>query len=289
MAGLEIVQSLINGVVYGTLLTLPAMGLTIIYAVLRFPSFAVAAHATVGAFAGYVANAVFGMPLLLAFAAGFLVSGLVGVLSDEAALKPLRGRGPLTVAIASIALTIVLENVLRFAFGNELRGYDVPLQRDWMISGIRIGPQQVVNLVVSVVLMLAIFAFFKFTRAGKAMRAVADNPMLASIRGVDPNMVRRFANFFGMALAGLGGMLIALDTSVNPLVGFRIMLPIFAAAIVGGMGSVPGAVVGGLTIGIAEQMSLLVIPPIYRTAVSFGVIMIVLTIRPAGFFGERGN
>src|SRR5262245_38223245 len=224
------------------------MGLTIIYAVLRLPSFAVAAHATVGAFAGYVANVTFGLPLVLAFVAAFVVTGLVGVVSDEAALRPLRGRGSLTVAIASIALGIVLENTLRFGFGNELRGYEVPLQRDWIVYGIRVGPQQLLNLAVAVVLMAGIFAFFKFTRAGKAMRAVADNPMLAAIRGVDPLIVRRFANFFGMALAGLGGMLIALDTSVDPLIGFRILLPIFAAAIVGGMGSVPGAVLGGLII-----------------------------------------
>src|SRR5262249_49846285 len=118
---------------------------------------------------------------------------------------------------------------------------------------------------------------------------VADNPMLAAIRGVDPIVIRRFANFLGMALAGLGGMLIALDTSVDPQIGFRILLPVFAAAIVGGMGSVPGAVLGGLTIGIAEQMSLLVIPPIFRRAVSFIVILLVLTIRPAGLFGDRGN
>ena len=289
MTGLEIIQSLVNGVVYGTLLTLPAMGFTIIYAVLRFPTFAVAAHATVGAFAGYVANAVVGLPLFFSYVVAFIISGLVGVLTDEAALKPLRGRGPLTVAIASIALTIFLENALRFVFRNELRGYDIPLQRDWIVLGIRIGPQQLVNLVVALVLMVAIFTFLKFTRAGKAMRAVADNRMLASIRGVDPNVVRKLANFFGMALAGLGGMLIAVDTSVDPLVGFRIMLPVFAAAIVGGMGSVPGAVLGGLTIGIAEQLSLLVIAPIYRTAVSFIVIMIVLTIKPAGILGERAN
>jgi branched-chain amino acid transport system permease protein len=289
VAGLDIIQSLVNGVVYGTLLTLPALGLTIIYAVLRFPTFAVAAHATVGAFAGYVANVIIGLPLFVSYVAAFIVSGLVGVLSDEAALKPLRGRGPLTVAIASIALTIFMENALRFVFLNELRGYNVPLQRDWIVLGIRIGPQQLVNLVVALVLMTAIFSFLKFTRAGKAMRAVADNRMLASIRGVDPNVVRKLANFFGMALAGLGGMLIAVDTSVDPLVGFRIMLPVFAAAIVGGMGSVPGAVLGGLTIGIAEQLSLLVIAPIYRTAVSFIVIMIVLTVKPAGILGERAN
>jgi branched-chain amino acid transport system permease protein len=285
----DIIQALVNGVVYGTLLTLPAMGLTIIYAVLRFPSFAVAAHATVGAFAGYVANVAFGLPLALAFVAAFVVTGLVGVVSDEAALRPLRGRGSLTVAIASIALGIVLENTLRFGFGNELRGYEVPLQRDWIVYGIRVGPQQLSNLAVAVVLMAGIFAFFRFTRAGKAMRAVADNPMLAAIRGVDPVIVRRFANFVGMALAGLGGILIALDTSVDPLIGSRILLAIFAAAIVGGMGSVPGAVLGGLIIGIAEQLSLLVIPPIYRTAVSFIVILVVLTIRPAGLLGDRSN
>ncbi|MCY4242751.1 MAG: branched-chain amino acid ABC transporter permease, partial [Rhodobacter sp.] len=123
-------QFLANGIITGALLALPAIGFTAIFAVLRFPNFAVASHATVGAFAGLVVNVTWGLPAVPSLMSAFLVAGLVGVISDEVALKPLRKYGALTTAIASIALTIVIENIIRFFFGNDLRGYDLPLVRD---------------------------------------------------------------------------------------------------------------------------------------------------------------
>src|SRR5499426_3175994 len=169
----------------GTILAVPAIGLTAIYAVLRFPNFALASHATIGAFAGYVANTKLGLPLLPAVLVAFVVAGLVGVITDETVLKRFRPAGYITTAIASIALTIALENIVRFVFGNELRGYDLPIRRDWRFEGIRIGPQQVENLVIAVAVMAAVFLFLMLTRTGKAMRAVADNPMLANIKGIN--------------------------------------------------------------------------------------------------------
>jgi len=283
----DVAQLVVNGVMAGTILAVPAIGLTAIYAVLRFPNFALASHATIGAFAGYVANARFGMPLLPAVVVAFVVAGAVGVATDEAILKRFRPAGYITTAIASIALTIALENVVRFIFGNELRGYDLPIQRDWRVGGIRVGPQQVQNLVIAAVAMAALFAFLAFTRTGKAMRAVADNPMLASIKGIDADVIGRIVNFVGMGLAGLGGMLIGLDTTIDPLTGFRSILSVFAAAVVGGLGSIPGAVVGALTVGIGEELCLLFLSPDYRSAVGFVAILLVLTLRPRGILGQR--
>ena len=108
--------------------------------------------------------------------------------------------------------------------------------------------------------MALLFLFLTLTMTGKAMRAVADNPMLADIKGIDPDRMARLAIGIGMGLAGIGGMLVGLDTSIDPLVGFRAILSVFAAAVVGGLGSIPGAVVGGLAIGLAEELSLLVLP-----------------------------
>jgi branched-chain amino acid transport system permease protein len=287
MALADAAQLLVNGVMTGTILAVPAIGLTAIYAVLRFPNFAVAAHATIGAFAGYVVNAQFGLPILPSIVFAFAVSGAVGVVTDEIVLKPFRGSSAMTMAIASVALTILLENVIRFAFGNELRGYDIPIQRDWRFGDIRVGPQQVENLVIAVAAMALLFAFLSFTRTGKAMRAVADNPMLASIKGIDAAAVARLVNFVGMGLAGLGGMLIGLDTTIDPLTGFRAILSVFAAAVVGGLGSIPGAVVGALTVGIGEELCLLFLSPDYRSAVGFAFILIVLTLRPRGLLGQR--
>ena len=283
----EIVQLLLNGIMAGTILAIPAIGLTAMYAVLRFPNFALASHATAGAFAGYVANVTFGLPLIPSLFFAFLLAGRLGLVSDEAVLKPFRAMGSITTAIGSIALTIAIESLIRFAFANELRGYDLPISRDWLIGGVRIGPQQLQNLGISIVVMAMVFAFLRFTRIGTAMRAVADNPMLADIKGIDANTVARIVSFGGMGLAGLGGMLIGLDTSIDPLTGFRAMLSIFAAAVVGGLGSIPGAVVGALVVGIGEELCLLVLSPSYRSAVGFLAILIVLVLRPRGILGQR--
>ena len=270
-----------------TALAVPAIGFTAIYAVLRFPNFAIASHVTIGAFAGYVANAWAGLPAALAVVVAFVVAGVAGVVNDELVLKPFRPRGGLTTAIAAVALTIALENVIRFVFGNDHRGFDLPIRRDWQLGIVRVGPQQVENLVLAVIAMTAVFLFLAFTRAGKAMRAVADNPSLASLKGIDPDRVARLVNFVAMGLAGVGGVLLGLDTTIDPLTGFRIILSVFAAAVVGGLGSIPGAVAGALVIGIGEELSLLVLAPAYRSAIGFVAILIVLTLRPRGLLGER--
>ncbi len=284
---MEAAQLVLNGVVAGTVLAVPAIGFTAIYAVLRFPNFTVASHATIGAFAGYVANTAFGLRAAAAVLVAFVVAGIAGVVNDHVVLRPLRPSGPLTTAIAAVALTIVLENVIRFVFGNDLRGYDLPIRRDWQVAGVRIGPQQAENLAIAVVAMALLFAFLAFTRTGKAMRAVADNPVLAGIKGINAEGVARLVNFVGMGLAGVGGVLLGLDTSIDPLTGFRVILSVFAAAVVGGLGSIPGAVLGALAIGIAEEVSLLWLAPAYRSAVGFVAILLMLTLRPRGLLGER--
>ncbi len=283
----QVAQLVVNGVMTGAILAVPAIGLTLIHAVLRFPNFAIASHATVGAFAGYVANALLGLPILPAVVLAFAIAGLLGVVTDELVLKPFRPSGSITTAIASVALTIALENVVRFGFGNDLRGYDLPIARDWRFGAIRIGPQQIENLAIAVAAVAGLFAFLSFTRTGKAMRAVADNPMLASIKSIDADMVGRLVSFVGMGLAGLGGMLIGLDTTIDPLTGFRTVLSVFAAAVVGGLGSIPGAVIGALTVGVGEELSLIVLKPEYRSAIGFIAILVVLTFRPRGILGAR--
>lgn len=284
---MHVLQLILKGLMAGTILAIPAIGLTAIFAVLRFTNFSLASHITIGAFAGFLANVSLGLPLIPALAVAFIAAGLVGWLSDELVLKPLRAAGFITTAIGSIALTIALENFVRFGFGNQMRGYDLPLRRDWVISGMRISPQQAENLVIAIVVMALLFAFLSMTRTGKAMRAVADNPMLAAIKGLNADMVARLVSFIAMGLAGLGGMLLGLDTTIDPLIGFKTILSVFAAAVVGGLGSIPGAVVGALVVGVGEELSLLVLSPAYRTAVGFIAILVVLTLRPRGLLGQR--
>jgi branched-chain amino acid transport system permease protein len=284
---MQVMQLVLNGLMAGSILALPAIGLTLIFGVLRFTNFALASLMTIGAYAGLVANVSFGLPVYAALLVAFVVAGLVGALSDEFVLKPFRASGFITTAIGSIALTIALENVVRFIFANQMRGYNLPLKRDWVFEGLRVGPQQVENLVVAAIVMLLLSVFLLTTRAGKAMRAVADNPSLASIKGIDVDGVARAVSFVAMGLAGIGGMLIGLDTTVDPLVGFKTILSVFAAAVLGGLGSIPGAIIGALVVGVGEELSLLILSPAYRTAVGFLAIFLVLTLRPRGILGAR--
>jgi branched-chain amino acid transport system permease protein len=285
----RILQLVVNGAMAGAILAVPAIGLTTIFAVLRFVNFAVAGHMAVGAYAGYVLNASLGLPAWAAVAGAFIGAAATGVASDHAVLRPLRAHSALTLAIASIALNLMVESALRFGFGGAPRNYAIPLQRDWRIGSLQVAPQQVENAVIAVVAMALLFAFLAATTTGKAMRAVADNPALADSKGIDPDRMARIAVAIGMGLAGVGGMLVGLDTSIDPLVGFRAILSVFAAAVVGGLGSIPGAVAGGLVIGLAEELSLLFLPATYKAAVGFLAILVILTFRPAGLFGARGS
>lgn len=286
MSGI-LAQNLLNGLMTGVLIAIPAIGFTAIYAVLRYANFAIAAYATIGAFAGWWINATFGLGIVPALIVAFIVSGLVGAGAEQVALARLRPAGALTVAIGSIALNLVLENAIRFLFGNDLRGYDLPLMPDWRINGLRIGPQQIENMAIALGIMAVVFLFLRFTRFGKAMRAVADNADLARLKGIDPVKIAVATVFMGAGLAGMGGVLLGLDTSIDPMTGARILLSIFAAAVLGGLGSIPGAVVGALLIGVAEEMSLLAFPATYKTAVGFVAILVILTFRPRGLLGER--
>ena len=283
----ELAQALVNGIMTGALIAIPAIGFSAIFAVLRYPNFAVASYATIGAFAGWWANTTLGLPVVAMLLVAFVIAGIIGVAAEEIALKRLRPSGAITVAIASLALNLILENVVRFAFGNDLRGYDLPIARDFHIFALRIGPQQVQSLLLAAAIMAAFFAFLRLTRFGKAMRAVADNPDLAQLKAIDPTKIAIASVFIGAGLSGIGGVLIGLDTSIDPLTGYRVLLSVFAAAVLGGLGSIPGAVVGALALGIAEELAMLVAPATYRTAVGFFAILIMLTFRPRGILGER--
>ena len=281
-----VLQALINGLVSGALLAVPAIGFTAMFAVLRFPNFSVSGIATLGAFAGYVAYGA-GFQVVGSLAVAFVIAGAVGLLLDRVAHLPLVKQGALPAAIASIASGLVLENVVRLGFGNDLRGYDRPIARDMHIGDIRFSPQQFETMAVALAIMLSVFAALAFTRIGKAMRASADNPELAALKGIRPQRIAMMASFVGMGLVGMGGMLLGLDSSIDPLTGTRILLSIFAAAVLGGLGSPLGAVLGALLIGIAEEGAVLAVGSAYRAAVGFFAILIVLSLRPRGLVGER--
>jgi branched-subunit amino acid ABC-type transport system permease component len=280
-------QAVVNGLVAGSMLAVPAIGFTAIFGVRRYPNFMIGAVATVGAYGAWIANVPLGLSLLSALVMGGGIAAVVGLATEKIAVRPLEPSGPLTMAIASLAIAIFLENLLRFFYGNNLRGFAIPLERDLVIAGIRVGPQQLRNFATAIVIMGLIWAGLKFTRFGRAMRAVADNPDLARSKGIEPVRVADVTVAVALGLCGVGGALIALDTSVDPTTGTRLLLSVFAAAVLGGLGSIPGAVLGALAIGIVEEMTVAFLAPSYRLAVGFIVILVVLTFRPRGFLGAK--
>ena len=132
-----------------------------------------------------------------------------------------------------------------------------------------------------------VFLFLRYSRFGRAMRAVADNADLSRLKGIDPGRIAALAVLLGAGLAGAGGVLLGFDTSIDPLTGYRVVLAVFAAAVLGGLGSIPGAVAGALVLGVAEELALLVVPATYRSAIGFAAILLMLTFRPRGLLGER--
>jgi len=284
-------QALLNGLAAGTQLALPALGLAVIFQVQRFFNFALAAIITMGAYAAWLANTAGKLSMVPALIVAFLAAGLIGVLVDAATLERLRrshtAQALLGTAIASIALMIALQAVTRFIFGNDLRSFDLPLERDVRMMGIRFSPQQAKNCLAAVAVLAMVWIFFRFTRIGKAMRAAADNPALARLKGIDARRIGLIAVALGAGLAGVGGALVGLDTSIDPLTGERLLLSVFAACVVGGITSLPGAVLGAMIIGLAEEIALIMFSPTYRSAVGFVVILLVLLIRPYGLLGEK--
>ena len=163
----------------------------------------------------------------------------------------------------------------------------LPLLPDVAVGPVRIGPQQVENLGLAVAVLALVFLFLRFSRFGRAMRAVADNPDLARLKGIAPGRIAALALLLGAGLSGVGGVLLGFDTSIDPLTGTRVLLSVFASAVLGGLGSIPGAVLGALALGVAQELALLVVPATYSTAIGFVAILLMLSLRPRGLLGER--
>ena len=282
-----IAQYVFNGIVTGGILALPAVAFSLLWRLLRFPNFAVSTYLTVGAYAALVLNAGAHAPLPLAWVGALAATGGVALAVDRIAFRPMRDRRPFSLAIASIGVAFVLENVVRFVWGNDFRAYDVPVARAASVAGLRVGREQLAILGAAVVLMGLSQAFLRRTRLGVAMRATADNPLLAAVKGVPTDRVIAVATFGGGALAGGAGVFLGLDASIDPLMGGGLIISIFAAAILGGIGSAPGALAGAMIVGIVEEAGTLVVPPTYKTAIGFAIIVIVLLVRPTGLAGSR--
>jgi branched-subunit amino acid ABC-type transport system permease component len=280
----QYLQYILNGIISGGMLALPAVAFSLLYGILRFPNFAIGTYITAGGFIAYAANVTFKLPIPIAFVIAMLLCGFLGVGVDQSAFRPMRQRRPLTLAIVSIGVSFIVENIARFIWGNELKSYDLPVLRGMEFGGLRIGKEQLVILFVSLVFMVLVQCLLKFSRLGKAMRAVSDNAMLASVKGIDSEGIILRTSFLGAALTGAAGVMVGIDSAIDPLMGFKLILSIFAAAILGGIGSATTAVGGAFFVGLAEEISTIWLPATYKSAIGFAMIVLILLFRPAGLF-----
>jgi branched-subunit amino acid ABC-type transport system permease component len=278
-------QYIFNGFVSGMILALPAVALTLIYGILKFPNFASGAMLTVGAYLALIFNVYLGMPLLWAAIIGSLIFAVIAVGIDQAVFRQLRERTAITLLVCSMGVSFVLENIARFIFGNGARSYDLAIARPKYFLGLRINNEQIITAATAVAAMLVVYFILRHTALGRAMRAVADNPSLAAVRGVQRESIVRWTWAITGTLTAVAGVLAGMDRAIDPLLGWNYIVSTFAAAILGGLGNPVGAVIGALAVGVVEETSTLFIPPNYRQVVSFLAIALLLILRPQGLLG----
>lgn len=318
---------LISGTVLGSIYALGAIGITLIFGILRFAHFAHGDMMTMGAFIGFViASILAGMgistPIPIAFVVlplAMVVTAVIALGIDKGFYAPLRRRGvpSVTLLIASIGVTLMMQGLIRLLFGSGTRSlyinetkeiFRIDMSAFGGTRPITITEPQVLMMVVTVILMLALHFFLTRSRLGKAMRAMADNAALAQVSGINTALVVRVTWVIAGGLACVAGTMLALDVALMPDLAFNIVLPIFAAAIVGGLGHVYGAIVGGFLIAFAETLAvfnwtsvlrpltswlpegfelpanLALVPTEYKLTVAFIILVITLLARPTGIF-----
>ena len=280
-------QVVFNGLVTGMIVALPAVALTLTYSITKFPNFAIGAMLTAGAYLAYVLNGVAGIPLLAAALLAAPLSAALAVGVDQAVFRQLRDRTAITLLVASMGVSFILENIARFAFGNGARSFDVPIARGQEILGLRMNQEQMISAATAVLGMVAIYIILRHTALGRAMRAVADNAPLAAVRGIDREKIIRATWAIAGLLTGAAGVLIGMDRAIDPLLGWNYVVTVFAAAILGGLGNPLGAGLAALTVGVIEETSTMLIPPNYRQVVSFLAIALLLLLRPQGLLGVQ--
>ena len=293
----EFLQQLVNGVTWGSVYALIALGYTMVYGILRLINFAHGDVYMLGAFFAYFFARFIGaaqhpnpLKALLVLVSSMVACGLTGIVIERAAYKPVRRSSRLAALITAIGVSLLLENAGILLFGADPKFFPqiIPARQLSLGGGVTISNQQVIILAVSVVLMIALRFIVLHTRVGKAMQAVSYNPMAASLMGISVDRIITFTFMLGSMLAAAAGVLVALQNpKIEPLMGIMPGLKAFVAAVLGGIGNIPGAVLGGLVMGIAEVLVVGYISPTYRDAIAFVLLIVILLVRPSGILGRN--
>ena len=288
-------QQLLNGISLGSIYALLALGYTMVYGVLRLINFAHGDIYMLGAFCGYYVSRVLHgrlesslLETTTVMLASMLACALAGMLIERLAYRPVRHASRLTSLIIAIGVSLVIENLSQLVFGAAPRFFpQLIAEKQINAGGVMVTNQQILVLVVALLLMAGLNAFIFYTRSGKAMRAVSFNLEAAKLMGINTNAVISLTFALGSALAAAGGILVSLNLpGIDPLMGVMTGLKAFVAAVLGGIGNIFGAVLGGLILGLAETLVAGYGSSTYRDAIAFLILIAILLFKPDGLLGK---
>ncbi|MBE9019185.1 MAG: High-affinity branched-chain amino acid transport system permease protein LivH [Chroococcidiopsis cubana SAG 39.79] len=281
----QLAQLFVNGVAVGSIIALAAVGLTLTYGILRLANFAHGDFMTLGAYLTLLANTS-GINIWLSMLLGAIGTVAAMLISEKLIWSNMRSRRATstTLIIISIGLALFLRNGIILIWGGSNKSYDIPTSPAREILGIRIPQNQLIVMLLAVIVILALHYLLQNTKIGKAMRAVADNLDLARVSGIDVDRVVLWTWAIAGSLTALGGSMYGLITAVRPNMGWFLILPMFAATILGGIGNPYGAIAAALVIGVTQELSTPFLGSQYKQGVGLFIMILVLLIRPKGLF-----
>lgn len=283
----DFLQLTVYGVVLGSIITLGAVGLSLVYSILRFAHFAHGDMVTAGAYFAFIFVAWLGMPVLVALPFAIGLTALLAVIVDQVLYRRLRKTAPVILLISSFGVALIMRSLIQIVWGPDNQVYQSGIQMPYRVMGLTIKPDHLLIVGLSIALVVGLHFFLQKTKIGKAMRAMSDNRDLAQVTGISVDRIIIWTWIIGAALAAAAGVFLAMDTRLHPVMGWRLLLPVFAAAILGGIGKPYGAIVGGIVIGLAQEWSTAIISPAYKPAVAFALMVLMLIFRPTGLFAGR--
>lgn len=290
----QFVQLLVNGLVTGSILALAGVGVSLVYGILGVVNFAQGEYITYGAFAAVVVNVTWGASIVLGAVVAVVAIAALGVGLELGFWRPMRRRraGIFTMLVSSLGLSLVMRGLLYSIASPDPRSYHIDVFQVYVIAGVRISESQLIAIVIACTSIVAVGLLFSRTDIGRAMRALSDNRELAAVAGVDVDRVVIYTWLIAGGLAGMAGVLQGLvQSSFDANMGFVLLLPVFAAVVLGGIGNAYGALAGGLLLGIAMELSTWSafaggISPVWEQVVAFSILIVMLLIRPQGLLGE---
>ena len=289
---MSFISYLVNGISLGSIYALIALGYTMVYGIAKMLNFAHGDIIMVGGFAVFTAMSTEWCPVWLSVVIGIIVCTLLGVIVEKVAYKPLRNASPLAVLITAIGVSYLLQNVALIIFGSAAQSFTSVVKNvaPVTIGGVTISMETIISIVVSVIIMICLTFFINKTKAGKAMLAVSEDKGAAQLMGINVNSTISLTFAIGSALAGIASVLLCSSyPQISPYTGSMPGIKAFVAAVFGGIGSIPGAMIGGILLGVIENLSKAYISSQLSDAIVFLVLIVVLIVKPTGIMGKKIN